>query len=541
MNLLRYVATPPIVKPVPKHADCKLWATRSLVGPSARGVTMSKKLQHILVVDSHQGERAELAAFLAQAGYAVVEAASTVQCMDCVERELPALVIFDPRMPVADGFHLLVEIRERYSADILPIIVVTSDSDDQMMVRALTSGANDYIHKRADRTSFVARVYNHISLSQTRRQLDEQRGKLNHILSIQRVLGNLSPEALLVEDSSGVVVYRNDTLDRLCGGRVPNTTKDALYMIFPPEVVASLHSERRERGTMEFEREIQWSSPRERCVRVRVCPATPMPGEDLRVWGFRDITHERLLEHQHQAERQLASVSQFVRGITTHVESLLADISRASQMLKRVTAEQAAAAEHLGTIDDRIASGRRLAEKTRLAVGHDAGGSADSEDVGCVLEVLAESARVQVGERITLVLEVEDDLPKVMMSLRDLSGIFGNVLRNAIDAIGDTGEIVISARRDPISDTVRVQFEDSGAGMEEGVLNRIGEPFYTTKVGSRAEPETSDASGRGLGVWSARHLVEAHGGSLSVSSRPGNGTKVVVDLPGSAAVVGGQG
>lgn len=495
------------------------------------GPGMTRKLQHILVIDVCRAEREHTVSILAKAGYEVVETVSEIQCRDSLEREIPALILFDPYIPDGDGFHLLTEIRERHSADVLPIIVMSNKSNDQMVVRALTSGANDYVHKGLDATTFLARIYNHISLSQMRRQVDEQRNKLNEVLSIQRVLANFAPEALFVENKDGLIVFRNDTLDRLCRGVAPQSTKEALRLIFPIELASTLESLVRKSGlTGSFEEEFHWKTPQKRCVRVRSCPAIASPKADLRMWGFCDVTEARISENQVRAERQLHSVAQFVHGITFHMEELLDTITEASQALRKITPPQSPVMEFFNLINASVESGRRLSEKTKLAVGHAAPSLLDGEDVVQVLHVLTEAARIQVGERISFMLELDQVLPRVPLSLRSLSGIFGNILANAIDAISGTGEVVVSAHADMVSGTILVAFEDSGDGMDQSALQRVGEPFYSTKI-SPTDYIGDGKVPKGLGMWSARHLAEAHGGCLSVTSRQGDGTKIVVELP----------
>ena len=78
----------------------------------------------------------------------------------------------------------------------------------------------------------------------------------------------------------------------------------------------------------------------------------------------------------------------------------------------------------------------------------------------------------------------------------------------------------VSGRRDG-SDLV-VGFQDDGPGMDEETRAKVFEPFYTTK-----------AAGTGLGLAIVRQAVEAHGGSVSVESRPGGGAAFAIRIPGA--------
>ncbi|MBW1871709.1 MAG: hypothetical protein JRJ19_06570 [Deltaproteobacteria bacterium] len=96
--------------------------------------------------------------------------------------------------------------------------------------------------------------------------------------------------------------------------------------------------------------------------------------------------------------------------------------------------------------------------------------------------------------------------------------IISNLVGNALDAVGQNGIVNVSARVE--GEGLNVFIEDDGPGMDADTLTQIQIPFVTTK-----------AAGTGLGLPLARRLVEAHGGRLSMSSTPGQGTQVHVFLP----------
>lgn len=492
---------------------------------------MTRKTQAILVVDSCADSRACLVQELSLAGYAVLEAASPVQCMDFVEREFPALVIVDPYMPGSDGFGLLTAIREKFSAAIMPIIISSADANPNTIVRSLTMGANDYIIKPADRNVFLARVYTQIHLGQARRQITEQQERLNHVLAVQRVLGNMTSEGLVVTDEEGHIIYRNEVVAGLCAGKAPASVHELFSLMFPKDVIGALELLRQHHGDEGiFEQEFHWGAPYDKHMVVRSCPVVVGDGERLRMWGFTDVTELRHLEYKVRAEEQLGSISRFVQGLNGHMDSLFSNIEEASQVLKRAHNNEGLTQNCLHTIEESVACGRKLAEKTMKACSGGKTNRPDKEDIGRVLAVLAQAAHLQLGDRISFVLHIEENLPMVPMSLRTISGIVGNVLGNAIDAISGTGEIHISVSAESARGAVRIVIEDSGEGIDQRTLEHIGEPFYSTKTDEHHDHDPEQA-GKGLGIWSARSLVQSHGGVFWIESEPGHGTKVIVDLP----------
>ncbi len=99
-----------------------------------------------------------------------------------------------------------------------------------------------------------------------------------------------------------------------------------------------------------------------------------------------------------------------------------------------------------------------------------------------------------------------------------------NLLKNAMDAIPDEGregKITITARGEADSE-VEIKISDTGTGIPEKIIDRIFDPFFTTKdVGK----------GTGLGLFVTHNIIEQHGGSISVSSRVGEGTVFTIKLP----------
>lgn len=93
-----------------------------------------------------------------------------------------------------------------------------------------------------------------------------------------------------------------------------------------------------------------------------------------------------------------------------------------------------------------------------------------------------------------------------------------NLLKNAKEAVGNQGTIFLSAER--ADDTIIIKCKDNGCGISEDIMDTIFTPFVTYKE-----------HGTGLGLSSSKQIVEAHGGTITVTSTPGSGTEFTVNLP----------
>jgi two-component system, sensor histidine kinase RegB len=146
-------------------------------------------------------------------------------------------------------------------------------------------------------------------------------------------------------------------------------------------------------------------------------------------------------------------------------------------------------------------------------------------------ELLAET---MVGIRSTPT--VHRDLPEdlaahpLRLPPRAVSQALRSLVTNAQDASPANTTVVVTVRRE--DKTLEIMIRDRGPGMPDEIMQRIGEPFFTTKAPGR---------GMGLGLFLARAVIEGVGGSLQIDSKEGDGTSVRVTLPTDVASSGAPG
>lgn len=129
------------------------------------------------------------------------------------------------------------------------------------------------------------------------------------------------------------------------------------------------------------------------------------------------------------------------------------------------------------------------------------------------------------AQKIKVVREFDETLPKIQADRQQLRQVLLNLLTNASDAMPLGGTLttrVRSVESESGISGVSLELTDSGPGITPANLERIWEPFFTTK------PE---GKGTGLGLAIARRAIEAHHGTLSIESHPGKGTTVTIFLP----------
>ncbi len=210
---------------------------------------------------------------------------------------------------------------------------------------------------------------------------------------------------------------------------------------------------------------------------------------------------ELAAEIVHQIRNPLAIVGGFARRLERDFpgdDPRLGDLS--------ILIEEA---DRMETILERIGQDVRLARSpTREVVSA-------ADIVGAAL---ARYRAIAQEKGILLETMVDEGIPEMRCSREILLEVLDNLVRNAFDAVEDKGRVTVRARR--LKDAVHLVVEDDGPGLEEEQLEKVFEPFYTTK-----------ARGTGLGLSLSRRLMVQSGASLSVDSRPGEGARFRIVIP----------
>jgi len=113
---------------------------------------------------------------------------------------------------------------------------------------------------------------------------------------------------------------------------------------------------------------------------------------------------------------------------------------------------------------------------------------------------------------------LDPNLPRIMMHSDTLQAALMNLVKNAIEAMPEGGQLVVRTHVTPAG--VALDLIDTGCGMDDNTAMHMFEPFYSTKH-----------AGSGLGLPTARKIIEAHGGGITVQSELGRGTKFTLVFP----------
>jgi signal transduction histidine kinase len=258
-----------------------------------------------------------------------------------------------------------------------------------------------------------------------------------------------------------------------------------------------------------------------RCFRGYTAPVEGPRGELVgRVWTLREVTADRELDRMrdafvatvsHELRTPLTSISGFLEmmedeehGVGETGRSYLQVIRRSTDRLH-------------GLVEDLLLIAQIEAHRVELA--------RDRIDLVELVSRCIEASRpTAVEKQISLEL-VANGPPFVLGDARRLSQVVDNLLSNAVKFTETGGSVVVTVDRD--GDAVRLVLADTGVGIPADEHGQVFSRFFRASTATRhAIP------GTGLGLAISRALVEQHGGTISLESKEGAGTRVTVTLPG---------
>ena len=264
--------------------------------------------------------------------------------------------------------------------------------------------------------------------------------------------------------------------------------------------------------------ELEWAWE-DRTFRVSISPIRDSEGDVVQQAALvQDVTTRKALEAQMMHTEKMASLGQMSAGIVHEIGNPLSSLSTRLKLMegRKDNPEyigQSVALLH-GQIDRIQRIVRGVSQFSRVPK--------ESWTACRVEEVLQEVIEILKMDRraqgITIQAHIDDKLPETVGVRDQITQVFLNIGLNALEALDGNG--TLSIRTDATIREIVIRFDDDGPGIAEEAVERLYEPFFTTKD-----------QGSGLGLFICQNIVDAHGGRIDLSSEPGKGCSFAVHFP----------
>ena len=311
-----------------------------------------------------------------------------------------------------------------------------------------------------------------------------------------------------------------------------------------------------------LEDEVELVAPKPRLLRRYTAPVFDDGGQIIgRVWTFLDITRARHMEDKIRAQaaqlkeqsRQLAAALKSVTGRLDKAENTLSLTQQQLFETEKLSAvgllaasvahdirnlltplsievsladqdNPALRAEALAAMRQQI-DGLALLTHRLLALARPETQERAPADLAELISRILHLARPQANsENVGIICTVSPHLPMVSADAVQIEQVLVNLILNAVQAMRATGGGTLTLTLDRYKGSARVRIADTGPGITAQNRRRLFDPFFTTRP-----------DGAGLGLFSCRRIAEAHGGAITVRSRPG-ATQFTLRLPVGACL-----
>jgi two-component system, cell cycle sensor histidine kinase and response regulator CckA len=480
------------------------------------------KKKKILVVDDDRVILTFASKLLAREGHEVITAGDGFEALNVLSGFTPDIMFFDLIMPKIDGDKLIQIVRSMPPLKEC-FLVIVSAAVAEIDFNFQETGADYYVAKgpfSAMAENFLAAIHasenppssaapkpvvglEHVYARQLTRELLSRNRHLETILE--------SMAEGILEVYAGRIVYANSAAIALLG--VP---QQKLLTAYPPELFSGKVRERIERlfaAVPGLPAETGVNHPLEINGNQVIVKKLPVKGDEATViLMITDITERKRLELQLQHIQKMEAIGTIAAGVAHNFRNTLTEILVNSQLIQLSHKDQPSLQEITGRINSSVKKGSRLVDGllhfSRKQINK------EFKPVDLVA-VINESCQI-IAKSFEARIQVQVDLPEHLTILGDAAGlsqVLINLCTNARDAMPNGGTLRIEARREGAHAVVGVS--DTGIGMDQEILEKCFDPFFTTKpIGS----------GTGLGLSTAYGIIKGHDGSISIHSRPGQGT-----------------
>ncbi len=523
----------------------------------------------VLVADDETSAATMLRHIFEHEGYHVEIAHDGVTAFEKARSLYPDLIILDVMMPKMDGFEVLKRLRDRPDTSGIPTIVVSARAKEPSDVaKGINIGADDYMVKPFAPQELLARARSKMRAKQLEETLQQRTNELESLLQVSEELNRhleieellslilqLSLDLLPGEfalicrlDSTGdlsMYNHRTDgiTVDDAFIDRILNNIQGVAdhefdeiaalsWLEFPNAMVLPLdHGEQRLGFLLLASHVVSYDANHQMLFRgVTRQAALALHNAELYevqanyALHLEDMVAQRTEELKATQQmllrsEKLASIGHLASSIAHEINNPLQPIRLNLEfLLEDAQSGNPADGELIGMTQSSVERISRIVRQLLEFAKPGSDSSMAPVDVNQIIEsVVKLNARAFERDKIKILVDAEP-LPTIAANKDQLEQVFMNLMINAKAAMEPGGKMHIRSWHEV--GKIRIQFEDTGTGIPEGMIDKIFDPFVSTKK-----------DGTGLGLFVTYGIIENHQGEIDVRSRQGVGTTFTITLP----------
>ncbi len=487
----------------------------------------------VLLVEDNPDDAELLQLELKRGGYDLT--CQRVETKEALEKALEEgvwdLILSDYNLPSFNGRKALEVVRAKNPE--IPFIMVSGAIAEDTAVDVMRAGANDYLLK-GNLKRLTAAITRELAEAESRRARCDAERDLERSNEYNRALLEAIPDMIFRVRRDGVV------LDGIAGEvSKPSLRPQAvigrrIQEMAPKDLVdqamSCVDKTLQAGGIRLIECELELNGT-QRAYEARLATC----GSDEVLAIIRNVTEQKSLEAQMRAAQRMEAVGRLAGGVAHDFNNILTVIQSYVGFLRSEFDDGDARRADVDAIGDAAGRATRLTHQL-LAFSRRQIQELQIVDINREIQELEKMLRRLIGEDVSLVMKLHQELGLVETDPTHLEQVIMNLVVNARHAMPQGGTLEIKTAnvaldeeygrkrgvRVPPGEYVLLAVTDTGVGMDEETASRVFEPFFTTK---------EKGEGTGLGLSTVYGIVKQSQGYIWVSSRPNAGTTFEIHLP----------
>ncbi|MEI6206597.1 MAG: response regulator [Desulfuromonadales bacterium] len=508
----------------------------------------------VMVIDDNEDMLHVYERILTQEGFEVITASSGGECLTLIETLQPDIFLMDVILPDWNGIELVRTIKEnpKFAGSLCVLMSgLKTGSDDK--IDGLKAGAVDYLYRPVPNKEVLAKVRSLIKVKDFQESLEDINNELDRLVEERtkelaervvelreseeqnRTILETAMDGFWQVDTTGRILEVNETYCRMSGyGRqeLLSMTVSDLEVIENPAQTAARIKKIMTRGEDRFESQHRCKDGKIIDVEISVQFRSIDGGRCVAF--FRDITGRKQMEIQLRHSQKMEAVGQLAGGVAHDLNNILTVIMGYSSLLLMDSQCKEKQKEQVEQI---VSSAEKAANLTRGLLAFSRKQQMLLARVNLVDIVTHTHTFIErlIDENILIKMLLQESVLPVLVDSGQIEQVIVNLVTNARDAMLCGGTLNVECGRKLIDESFvatkgygtpgpygYIAVTDTGTGMESKILERIFEPFYTTK---------DMGKGTGLGLAIVYGIVKQHKGFIDVVSIPGQGSAFTVFIP----------
>lgn len=358
----------------------------------------------------------------------------------------------------------------------------------------------------------------------------------------QREIIDSMVDAVISIDEDGRILSFNKAAEKLFGYDFIDI-KEQNVSVLMPEPYSIEHNnyvkhyiETEEAKVIGLGRDVTGMHKDKKIFPIKIFVAELPKGEDGKrrfIASIVDLTHLKQQEEQLRRSQKMDSLGKLTGGVAHDYNNMLGVVLGYAELLEGSLKDQPKLANYVNRIIQAAERSSKLTEKL-LSFSKQKNTDAQSVDINSLLYDLQNMLEKTLTVRIKLEYKLDENLWPVWLSIADIEDVILNMAINASHAIDGNGVLTVQTTNEKINnidanllglnnagDYVKLSLSDTGCGMDEITLERIFDPFYSTK----------GEKGTGLGLSQVYGFIGRSSGTIKVYSELGEGTQFIMYLP----------